>query len=262
MITKLLPNEIEMYILHFLIMPVDLKILKSVSKKINYTIKNLPHIIKKNHLLNEILMMNEDNYFRYNKEEIHPHLLGILVDKWYDVNKWAWIRPIKNKIISNYWTIGDFVDALDEIDVWGAAYIKDIKLKPSDDDYIETTRLYRVEFLGWDNRFDEWIPQSKIRQLGSKTLNPLSQKNISSPCWILFNDVILGWRITILNKISIKSTKTVVITIKRYYDRGHIIDVSVHLSKLHYYIKPLTNIATYLCVSNNYINLENRKILM
>ena len=64
MIVELLPSDIEDYILEFLVMPLDIKILKKVSKKKKKKINNQKYIIEKNKITDRVFMMNEDLLFQ------------------------------------------------------------------------------------------------------------------------------------------------------------------------------------------------------
>ena len=87
MINKLLPSDIEDYILEFLIMPLDIKILKKVSKKMKKKINSQKYIIEKNKITDQIFMMNEDLLFQKHKSEFHPAILSSLADCWYKYYK-------------------------------------------------------------------------------------------------------------------------------------------------------------------------------
>ena len=268
MLTKILPYDVEQYIFEFLIMPLDTKLLKSLSKSIRKMVKTMPYMIEKERITNKIFMLNEDNYFRENRPNMHPLLLSSLADCWNNYHQWAWITPTRKKVIDDYWTIGEFVDALDKIDVWGPAYIKDIKIEPVCDEMIETRRLYHVEFLGWTNNFDEWIPADKIKKLGTKTFNPLQnidQLEKTNSFWILHNEPITGWRISICSKIKVnKQTNTVTVNLQGFYSRpeSQIQELTFDINNISNHLKYITNISSFLCVTEKSLDLENRKILM
>ena len=265
MITNILPTDVERYILEYLTMPLDIKSLKKVSKTIKKTVINMPEVIEKNRITDQVFMMNEDSYFFYNKRTLNPLVLSSLADTWNKHYKWCWQNTEKNKIIKNYWTIGEFIDAKDKIDVWGPAYIKDIKIEPTQDDFVETRRLYLVEFLGWTKEFDEWIPGEKIKKLGTKTLNPL--KNIGSTeikenCWILHNNINKGWTVTICTKLKKFNEQCIKISFQQYYNRLNEQNLIINKKDIYKHIKPISTVSTFLCATEKRLDLENRKILM
>tara|TARA_Y100000591_G_scaffold225479_1_gene196602 strand:+ start:8225 stop:9022 length:798 start_codon:yes stop_codon:yes gene_type:complete len=264
MITKVLPTDVERYILEYLTMPLDIKSLKKVSKTIKKTVINMPTFIEKNRITDKVFMMSEDILFKKYRNNIHSIVLSSLADKWNEYNKWAWIRPKKNSV-SNYYSIGDFVDVLDKVNVWGPAYIKDIMLEPVQDPFVETRRLYLVEFLGWSNIFDEWIPIEKIKALGSQTYNPTTSYeclNIQNDHWILYNDPLLGWRISICKKImKLNNTNSLQITIQQLYDSTNIQYVTINKYNINNYIKPINNISAFLCDTNKILDINNKKVL-
>ena len=264
MINNILPTDVELYILEFLIMPLDIKTLKKVSKTIKYHVNKHPYVIEKNKITDRIFMMNEDLLFEKHKSDFHPAILSSLADCWYKYYKWAWIVPTKDKT-KDYFGIGEFVDAKDRVDVWGPAYIKDIKLEPIPDDNFETRRLYLVEFLGWSQYFDEWIPIEKIENLGTKTFSPLQEFDSikrHEEHWVLFNDTLRGWTIVICKMLMNYSDNSVRLQIQHLHNRINSQTILIDKENIHLYFKPISNISTFLCDSNKFLYLENKKILM
>ena len=92
-----LPSDVELYILEFLIMPLDIQTLKKISKKIKKIVNNTKYIIEKNRITDQILMHIEDDLFHEHKS--HMNLLDriSLADSWNKYNKWAWISPPSTK---------------------------------------------------------------------------------------------------------------------------------------------------------------------
>ena len=265
MINIILPTDVERYILEYLTMPLDIKSLKKVSKTIKKTVINMPEVIEKNRITDQVFMMNEDCHFFYNKRTFNPLVLSSLADRWNKYYKWCWAYTTKKKIIEDYWTIGEFVDAKDKIDVWGPAYIKAIKIEPTEDDFVETRRVYLVEFLGWSKEFDEWISGEKIQKLGTKTLNPL--KNISSTeiydnCWFLHNNIHNGWTVTICTELKQLNNECIKISFQQFYNRLNEQHLIINKKDIHKHIKPISTISTFLCATEKRLDLENRKILM
>ena len=70
MINIILPTDVERYILEYLTMPLDIKSLKKVSKTIKKTVINMPEVIEKNRITDQVFMMNEDCHFFYNTSHI------------------------------------------------------------------------------------------------------------------------------------------------------------------------------------------------
>mgnify|MGYP003983771995 CR=1 FL=1 len=265
MLIKSIPSDVELYILEFLIMPLDIKRLKKVSRSVENMINNTKYIIEKNRITNQILMMNEDNQFQMNEHNIDPLLLNSLADSWNKFYKWSWITPTKEKVINDYWTVGEIVDVLDKIEVWGPAYIKDVKIEPYGDDFIETRRMYNVEFLGWSNNFDEWVPYDKIAKLGTKTFNPL--KSFESlhhehNFWVLFNNPEEGWKVSICNLITkYEKEKKIKINLRNFHN-SYGKEITLDEKNKFNHLKPITNISAFLCATEKSLELENKKILM
>tara|TARA_B100001027_G_scaffold208494_1_gene173823 strand:+ start:157 stop:951 length:795 start_codon:yes stop_codon:yes gene_type:complete len=264
MITNILPTDVEQYILEFLIMPLDIKRLKKVSKIIKKYVNSQPYIIEKNKITDRIFMMNEDILFEKNKSHFHPAILSSLANCWHKYNKWSWLVPTKDKT-KDYFTIGEFIDAKDKVDVWGPAYIKDIKLEPIQDDNFETRRLYLVEFLGWTRFFDEWISIDKIENLGTKTFSPLLEFDSikrNEHHWVLYNDPLLGWKIVICRMKYENQDKSISLEIERFNNRSHKQTIFVSKQNINLFLKPISNISVFLCDTSKFLYLENKKILM
>lgn len=263
MLFKLLPSDVEEYILKFLIMPLDIQTLCRVSKKVRNLVNNSTYVIEKNKITENIHMLIEDDYFIKYKSEMNPIYLNSLADCWNKYYKWNWERPTNKKVINEYWTIGDFVDVEDRIFVWGPAYISDIKIEPSQDDYVETRRLYHVEFLGWGSAFDEWVPMDKIKKLGTMTLNPTKpyeSLDTENKHWVIFNNN-NNWGVYICKKITSNENK-ITVKFQKFRDITdyHIVDITKE--NISMYIKPCTNVLAFLTIANSNFKIYNRKILM
>ena len=264
MINNILPTDVEKYILEFLIMPLDIQRLKKVSKTIKKYVNNQPYIIEKNKITDRVFMMNEDLLFQKHKSDFHPAILSSLADCWYKYYKWSWLVPTKDKT-KDYFGIGEFVDAKDKIDVWGPAYIKDIKLKPIPDHNFETQRLYLVEFLGWSQYFNEWISSEKIENLGTKTFSPLLEfESIkrTEDHWVLFNDPTKGWTIVICRMVNSYNDGSIRLEIQHLQNRINSQSILIDKKNIHLFFKPISNISAFLCDTNKFLYLENKKILM
>ena len=262
-----LPKDVEQYILNFLVMPLDINKLKKISKYTRNLVNNSLYVIEKNRITDQVFMMNEDPYFKKNKDDIHPLILGSLADSWNKYYKWSWLTCRKKKLLYNFWTINEFVDVKDKIGVWGPAYIKNIKLEPSTNDFLETKPLYHVEFLGWTNAFDEWVTYDKIATIGSKTFNPLKKLEYyttkKNDFWVLHNDIIFGWRVAICSKVrKCNDESSYRITVKQFHDRSNVMHISITENNINQYIKPITNVSAFLCSTQRYLSISNRKVLM
>jgi len=263
MLIQSLPSDVEQYIMTYLIMPLDVEKLRRVSKKVRNLVNNSKYIIEKNKITENIHMLIEDDYFIKYKHEMNPIYLNSLADCWNKYYKWNWERPTNKKVIEDYWTIGDFVDAKDRIDIWGPAYISDIKIEPSENDYIETRRLYQVEFLGWDSAFDEWIPIDKIKKLGTMTLNPIKpyeSLHTENKHWVIFNNN-KKWSIYICKKIT-DDNKKITVKFQKFRDITDYHIVNITKENISLYVKPCTNVSAFLTIENSNFKIYNRKILM
>lgn len=49
----------------------------------------------------------------------------------------------------------------------------------------ETRTLYHVRFMGWSSKWDEWVPASRIKALGSRTTNPVRNAVSATQQWML-----------------------------------------------------------------------------
>ena len=107
MINNILPTDVELYILEFLIMPLDIKTLKKVSKTMKKYVNIQPYIIEKNKITDRVFMMNEDLLFQKHKSEFHPAILSSLADCWYKYYKWSlrYLQKTKQKIILGLLTV-------------------------------------------------------------------------------------------------------------------------------------------------------------
>lgn len=263
MLIKSLPSDVEDYILKYLIMPLDIETLNRVSKNVKKLVNNTKFVIEKNKITDKILMLIEDDFFFKYRADVNNLHMSSLADCWNKYHKWSWENPTKKKIVDEYWTIGDFVDAEDKIHVWGPAYISDIKLEPTGEDFIETRRLYKVEFLGWSREFDEWISIEKIKKLGTKILNPINSYESldkDNEHWVLFNNN-NKWNICICKKISNKNN-SITINLRKLYYRDDNTQIDITEDNISLYLKPCTNISTFLCSDEKNLKIYNRKILM
>jgi hypothetical protein len=264
MLLQALPSDVELYILEYLILPLDIEVLRKISKKVKKIINNTKYIIEKNRITEQIFMHIEDDLFHKLKSQNNIISRSSLADCWSNYYKWAWNRPTSTKVIENKWSIGDFVDVKDKVDVWGAAYIRDIQFKPCEEEKIETKLSYNVEFLGWSEAFDEWVFHDKIEKLGTKTFNPIEpyqslQREESN--WVLYNYE-SGWTVAICSQVTDFKEEGIKLKIQQYNDRSTIKHSIITKDNIYQNLKPITNISTLLCVTEKDLKLYNRKILM
>lgn len=50
---------------------------------------------------------------------------------------------------------------------------------------IDVCTMYKIRFLGWHARWDEWLPATDIKGFGSRTFHPVREKVASCKQWML-----------------------------------------------------------------------------
>ena len=250
---KNLPTEIEFSIYDFLILPLDICKIKCISKYHNKIVNNINFIIQKNNLLNRAYMCIEDKEC-YNNE---------LAKIWEDYSKINW--PLINSSEKNYtplWKVGDYVDVLDKIQVWGSAKIiaYEIVTYTNPINKIQTDRKYLVEFLGWGKNFNEWVTPEKITFFGSKTINPNNKyKSLSGSHkrWVLYNKLD-EWSMQILTiKSSNSNEKT--IQVVGFSDNDLLLDTLTPLN-ISNKVRSVTNATVYLSFKSRRF-FEDRRLI-
>ena len=87
------------------------------------------------------------------------------------------------------WLRHQYVDVLDKVGVWCPGIIKKITVFPNFNETIFEKKM-KIEFLGWNDSFNETVTIEKIKPFGTKTINPSNKynslKNIKESCWILY----------------------------------------------------------------------------
>jgi len=202
-----LPEDVEEYILNFLILPLDVCKVNCISKYFKKKINKLPFIKEKKIIYERIRIIAEE----YSDPEHNLTTRGRFVypsqdlaEAWTYYYKWNWPKIQTEK--PNYtrlWKVGDYVDVKDKIGVWANAIILECNIEtqkllgmiP-----IKKIRKYRVQFLGWGDDFNENVAPEKITFLGTKTLNPHNLYDSISRYhkrWVLHNDG-NEWRVRVL----------------------------------------------------------------
>lgn len=156
---RLLPAELEPEILSFLYLPRDLSVMGQVSKAWRLiSTRKLPFVRRVRDLQNCVQMLLEDR---------PSYAMPELGAEWEACYKWHWPShdaphdaPHDNYDSTPLWKMGDYVDALDRIGVWGSAIVVGCFFRTNLMD--ETQRMYRIRFLGWSDSFDEEVTPDKL----------------------------------------------------------------------------------------------------
>ena len=126
--------------------------------------------LKKACAMDRLLMILED------QEHKTQELREALGSYWETIYKWSWPLATDAQFEAETWEVGDTVDALDRINVWGPAVIIGKRLALSADNplvfEVPETEEFEVRFHGWSIGFNEWVPASKLARLGTKSINP------------------------------------------------------------------------------------------
>ena len=200
---KQLPHDVEEYIYDFLIMPLDICKLRCISKYYTIITNNINFIKMKNLTKERANMLIED---------LNCHNITIS-NNWEYYMKWNWPKYCnKEKNFTPLWKVGQYVDALDRIQVWGSAIITNQRFyEYPHSKTIE--RQYHLQFLGWSTYFDEWVTGEKITFFGSKTINPrnkIESLNDVHKRWALYNDGNDEWSMQILTIKENKKDKKII----------------------------------------------------
>jgi len=171
-----IPIEVELNIFKYLIQINKINLIKSVSKEWSKKLDKVEIIRNKKKLENLIYMILED----YNKEILYQ---SDFADLWEEYHKYFW--PRNNKLnYSLQWKINIYVDALDIINVWGSGKIIDQRYKDKKKEYL-------IRFMGWSDKFNEWVTPDKLTIFGSKTIHPIDKYSSlkgNHARWCLFKD--------------------------------------------------------------------------
>ena len=160
-----------MSILDFLVPSYKSKKLRTVCKSWNHLVPRCLRSQNYSQLRESLCMIQEDNRCHRGKQKF------VLSEKWPQNTLWNWPNRIENPTFTPLWQVGDFVDAKDNIEVWGYAKIIDVRISSVTAGFNNKVkhREFRVAFLGWSEKFDEWVPGDKVARLCTYTLDP---KNI------------------------------------------------------------------------------------
>ena len=172
---NVVPIDVARIILDFLYFSKDIKNIFFFNKYWNKLIKNSKFYTTYNLLKENMRMYLEDE--RMNEFEFLKNYL-----KKY--NSWKWV-PNNTKLIK----INQYVDVLDKVNIWCPGIIKKITIFPNFNETVFEKKM-KIEFLGWNNSFNETVTIEKIQPFGTKTINPSNKyeslKKIKEPCWILY----------------------------------------------------------------------------
>ena len=139
-------------------------------------------LIKKSKFIDKYLILKENLYMYLEDERSNdfPYIKKL----WEKYNSWKWEKNNNVNIVVN-----QYVDVLDKVDCWCPAIIKKIIIFPNHNDTVFEKKM-KVEFLGWNDIFNETVTIDKIKPFGTKTINPNykyeSIKNLNESCWVLY----------------------------------------------------------------------------
>ena len=245
--STMLPKELELKVLEYLIFNNDLKKIRIISKHFSNLIEQVKFVREKNNIENIALMVLED------KKE-YRFISNQLGGKWEFYHKWDWPLPRYSFNLKCDWKINDYVDAEDYIGVWGCAKILQKRIY---NDSLE----FEVHFLGWSDKFNEWIKPDKIRYMGTKTINPRDKfRSIKGhhKRWCLYhmNNKWLVGKLTLLNNAYNNNyEKEVTIYIfsegTDYYDK--LTPKNIDLK-----VRALTNATVLLSINNSNLEISHR----
>jgi len=245
-----LPNEVEELIYDFLISPMDVVKISSLSKYMKNKVDNVAFVKEKRKLHNRCRMFMEDS-------SCHHHECEEISNEWEKYYKWNWPKNRAEKVYdySPLWKVGMFVDVLDKINVWGSALILD-KIT----DYLpatnETIVKYSVQFLGWSDSFNEDVTPDKIARFGSKCINPRCKFDSlkgEHKRWVLFND--LGtWKLDALHIDIERSTDDKIFV--EIYDR----DIEITRKNIDSHMRSVSNATVFLSNAERRFRPKNRTL--
>lgn len=171
-------NDVEREILSFLINSRSMINVFLINKRWN-------HLLKSSNFWKTLLLLKEN--LQMLKEDGDNYLNNYLIEEWEKYTKWLY--PIHEFSLK----IGDYVDVLDNVKVWGNGIIKNITLFPNDSSPIFYEKKFNIEFLGWSDSFNEIVNIDKIKPFGTKTLNNQDSKylclqNLDEYHWVFFKE--------------------------------------------------------------------------
>jgi len=170
-------NDVEREILSFLLNSRSMINVFLINKRWN-------HLLKSSKFWKTLLLLKEN--LQMLKEDKGDHKNDFLFDKWEYYTKWLY--PIYTFSLN----IGDYVDVLDTVNVWGNGIIKNIA-EENEKPGVYYEKKFNIEFLGWNETFNEIVNIDKIKPFGTKTLNNQESKylylqNLDDYHWIFLKE--------------------------------------------------------------------------
>ena len=193
----LLPEEIENSIFNYLYTLWDINKLKCISKKFYRKTDNIKYIQQKKLLENRTNMVLEEfSDFNYitKTDGYDQYMQNDLADSWEKYHKYNWPIPKDNIYYTPLWKKNTYVDVLDKIKVWGPAIIIDHKIEQIYNEFFtkkKKVRKYLIQFIGWNDNFNEWVGPERITFFGYKTVNPRNKYKYLTgdhKRWCLYHD--------------------------------------------------------------------------
>lgn len=236
-------NDVEGEILSFLINSRSMSNIFLINKRWN-------HLLKSTKFWNTFLLLKEN--LKMLKEDNGEHKNYFLLDNWEYYTKW--LRPVNNFRLN----IGCCVDVLDAINVWGNGVIKNtIIVENNENEQVYYERKFNIEFLGWNETFNEIVSFDKIKPFGTKTLvnkesKYLQIQKLDNYHWVFLNTE------GIWNKEKIKFIKS---------EKGELLieiynNLEVFNKKdINEKIRPCTNAFSLIC-NNRFEGLKRRKLFI
>ncbi|CAG8486219.1 85_t:CDS:10 [Paraglomus brasilianum] len=79
---------------------------------------------------------------------------------------------IKSDVLKSQWKVGDLVDISWPRDlIWYPGKIENVKFITTCIDTINGKRIYRVHYIGWNARHDEWVTKDRLRETTVKKVD-------------------------------------------------------------------------------------------
>jgi hypothetical protein len=264
-----LPEEIEISILNYLYTLWDIKKFKCISKNFFKKINYIKYIQEKKLLENRTFMIIEEfsdinyaiktnGYYQYQNND--------LADSWEKYHKYNWPIRKDNIYFTPLWKINTYVDVLDKIGVWGSAIIIDHKIEKVDNEFLtkkKKVRKYLIQFLGWNNNFNEWIGPDKITFFGYKTVNPRNKyKYLTGEHrrWCLYYDNNKWDLVSIRVLEEDKEKKEKKIHLSSFFS-NIVSNDTITPDNIESKLRSISNGTVFLSIRNNKFNPYHRKLL-
>jgi len=143
------------------------------------------------HLFSEDALRFEPHTFAYLEDWCTAWAEYILDSPW-------WSRPprrergalVDAKDFQKSWCPSEIIDWRDETRVYPplaphAVVHPDNAAMLQSSARVGVRTVYKVRFLGWNPRWDEWLVASDIKAFGSRTYNPVRRRVVSCKQWML-----------------------------------------------------------------------------